>query len=154
MPAFNGQVGFEATIYMSTHLPTKTLTLVEAAVTTANKLNKAYDVGPLTKERDIIDVNEYGNDTIGKVTGAADPGTWDFILAPLDMADAQHIAIRDDAGTTLRTFIIVYGKDANITYGAYDGYIATADIEQSFDDVIKLNVTIARSGAITFLDKA
>ena len=154
MPGVTGKrVGFIATLYKSPLIASKTLTLVEAALVTANSVADVYDMGTLTKERDIVDLKLYGQDISSKITGQADPGTFDFTVA-MNLGDTQHKAIRDDTGLTQFTFIVEYTVGTNKTYAAFDGFIATSDVEQAVDDVIKMNVSIARDGGITWLDKA
>jgi hypothetical protein len=48
--------------------------------------------------------------------------------------------------------VIKFTQGANITYAAFDGYIADATVSQPIDDRIQMDVSVARAGAITWLD--
>lgn len=146
--------GFIATLFKApTHIPNvdKDVTSIAAAAVDANEIPDVADIGSLNKTRTIIDIPVYGDDVKGKLPGQVDPGSFDFNLT-LNLDDAIHTALRDDDGLTEQTLIIKFTQGANITYAAFDGYVADATVSQPIDDRIQMDVSIARSGAITWLD--
>jgi hypothetical protein len=110
-------------------------------------------MGALSKARTVIDIPVYGEDVMGKLPGQADPGTFDFNVTFL-MNDAIHKSLRDDDGKTPHTFVIKFTQGANVTYAAFDGYVATADVSPPIDDRIQMDVSIARDGGVTWVDAA
>jgi hypothetical protein len=146
--------GFIATLYMVTDvITTKESAAVTAAAIAGNKVIDVADMGTLSKARNIIDIPVYGDDVASKLPGQADPGTFDFNVT-LNLNDATHIALRDDDGKAPHSFIIKFTQGTNITYAVFDGYIATADVGLPIDDRIQMDVSIARSGGLTFVDAA
>lgn len=147
--------GFIATLYYNAvNIPDadKDLAAV-AAATVGNEVLDVADIGSLNKTRTIIDIPVYGDDVKGKLPGQVDPGTFDFNVT-LNLDAASHVGLRDDDGLTLTTFVIQFTQGANITYAAFDGYIADATVSQPIDDRIQMDVSVARAGAITWLDAA
>ena len=148
--------GYIATLYrVETVIATKSLTNVEAAVIAGNKMDGVKEMSTgLTSERQIIDIPVFGADVASKLPGQSDPGTFDFSVA-FDGSDAVHVLARDDDGTALSTYIVVFTQSATaVTYACFDAYVANNSVMFSIDDVIGLDVSLARSGSITWLDKA
>ena len=146
--------GFIATLYYSATVDaTKDIASMATTAASGNEVLDVADIGSLNKTRTIIDIPVYGDDVKGKLPGQVDPGSFDFNVT-LNLDDAIHTAMRDDDGLTLHTFIIKFAQGANITYAAFDGYIADATVSQPIDDRIQMDVSVARAGAITWLDAA
>ena len=148
--------GFIATLYrVTTVITTKDETNLEAAIISANKVEGVKDMSTgLTSERTIIDIPVFGADVASKLPGQSDPGTFDFSVA-FDGSDTVHKAIRDDDGKSLSTYIVVFdqGNDQK-TYAAFDGYVATSSVTFPIDDVIGLDVSIARDGGVSWVDNS
>ena len=146
--------GFIATLFYSSAVDaTKDITSMATTAASGNEVLDVADIGSLNKTRTIIDVPVYGDDVKGKLPGQVDPGTFDFNVT-LNLDDAIHTALRDDNGLTIHTFVIKFTQGANITYAAFDGYIADATVNQPIDDRIQMDVSVARAGAVTWLDAA
>ena len=109
-------------------------------------------MGGLEGAANIIDIPVYGQNTAGKLPGQRDPGTFDFTVT-MNFDNTLHTTIRDDAGTTQHTFVIVFDQNTNNrTYAAFDGFIAGVTVNQAIDGAISMDVSIARSGEITWVD--
>jgi hypothetical protein len=144
--------GFIATLYYSAAVDAdKDIASMATTAAIANEVLDVADIGSLNKTRTIIDIPVYGDDVKGKLPGQVDPGSFDFNVT-LNLDDAIHTALRDDDGLTIHTFVIKFTQGANITYAAFDGYIADATVSQPIDDRIQMDVSVARAGAITWLD--
>ena len=138
--------------YVPTVIATKSESTVEAAAVTANSIIDAASAGTLDKARTIIDIPVYGADVAGKLPGQADPGTFDFNVT-LNLDNTVHKALRDDDGRNQHTFIVEFNQStAAKTYAVFDGFIAGANVGFPIDDRIQMDVSIARSGAITWID--
>ena len=139
--------------YSATVITAKTETNIETVLNTAgNQIIDVRDMGALQKNRQIIDIPVYGEDTAGKLPGQADPGTFDFTVT-MNFDNAMHVALRDDAGTTEHTFIVEFEQTStNTTYAAFDGYIANATVTQAIDGSINMECSVARSGEITWVN--
>lgn len=155
MPSVSGRAaGFIAQLYyVAAPITTKNITNVAAAAITANEVRDVADMGTLSKERAIIDIPVYGADVMGKLPGQANPGTFDFNVT-YDFANATHNALRDNPGTTEHTFIIRFTQGANVSYAVFDGYVANASVGLPIDDRIQMDCSVARSGAITWVNAA
>ena len=156
MAAVQGRAaGYIARLWYSSAVIAKTETAIETLLSTAT--NQVVDVsamGGLTKEREIIEIPVYGSDTGGALPGQAPAGTFDFTVT-LSLNNTLHTGFRDDAGTTQRTFVVEFEQTStNTTYAAFDGYIANATVNQPIDGAITMDVSIARSGAITWVDNS
>jgi hypothetical protein len=146
--------GFIATLYYSATVDdVKDIASMATTAASGNEVLDVADIGSLNKTRTIIDIPVYGDDVKGKLPGQVDPGSFDFNVT-LNLDDAIHTAIRDDDGLTIHTFVIKFTQGANITYAAFDGYIADATVSQPIDDRIQMDASVARAGAITWLDAA
>lgn len=147
--------GFIAALYyVPTVIATKDESTIEAAITSANLVKDIAEMGALSKARTIIDIPVYGEDVAGKLPGQADPGTFDFNVT-LNLDDTVHKALRDDDGKLQHSFVVVFTQSTTAkTYVAFDGFIADASVEQPIDDRIQMNVSIARSGALTWVDNS
>ncbi|QCO57453.1 hypothetical protein EOK75_17215 (plasmid) [Pseudorhodobacter turbinis] len=144
--------GFIATLYyVETVMTTKDATTVAAGAVTINNVKDVADMGTLSKARTVIDIPVYGDDVMGKLPGQADPGEFTFNVT-LNNDNVIHKSLRDDSGKTEHTFIIKFSQDTNETYCVFDGYVATADVSQPRDDRIQMDISIARSGAVTWID--
>lgn len=144
--------GFIATLYYSATVDaTKDVTSMATTAGAANEVLDVADIGSLNKTRTVIDIPVYGDDVKGKLPGQADPGSFDFNVT-LNLDNAIHTGLRDDDGLTAHTFVIKFTQGAAITWAAFDGYVADATVNQPIDDRIQMDVSIARSGAITWLD--
>jgi hypothetical protein len=149
--------GYIATLYrVTTVISTKDESNVETAIgTSGNKVEGVKDMSTgLTSERQIIDIPVFGEDVASKLPGQSDPGTFDFSVA-FDGSDSVHTGIRDDDGKSLSTYIVVFdqGNDQK-TYAVFDGYVATNSVTFAIDDVISMDVSIARDGAVTWIDNS
>lgn len=146
--------GFIAELYfVDTVIGTKDITNVEADAISANEVKDVADMGSLDKVRNIIDIPVYGDDVAGKLPGQADPGTFDFNVT-LDLSDSIHIALKDDDGIDQHTMIVKFSQGANVSYAVFDGFVATATVSMPIDDRIQMDVSIARSGAVTWVNAA
>jgi hypothetical protein len=146
--------GFIATLYYSATVDTgKTILSMATTAASGNEVLDVADIGSLNKTRTVIDIPVYGDDVKGKLPGQADPGSFDFNVT-LNLDDAIHTALRDDDGLTIHTFVIKFTQGANITYAVFDGYVGDATVSQPIDDRIQMDVSVARAGAITWLDAA
>ena len=146
--------GFIATLYyVPTVDATKDLSSISGNAISGNQVKDVADMGSLSNSRNIIDVPVYGADVAGKLAGQADPGTFDFNVT-MNFDDATHIALKDDDGTGQHTFIIKFTQGSNETYACFDGFIADGTVNQPIDDRISMDVSVARSGAITWVDAA
>ena len=146
--------GFIATLFYSATVDaTKNISSMATTAASGNEVLDVADIGALNKTRTIIDIPVYGDDVKGKLPGQVDPGSFDFNVT-LNLDDAIHTALRDDDGLTIHTFVIKFTQGANITYAAFDGYIADATVNQPIDDRIQMDVSVARAGAVTWLDAA
>ena len=156
MTAVTGRAaGFIATVYHSpTVIATKDESTIEAAIISANLVKDVATMGSLDKTRNIIDVPVYGQDVAGKLAGQADPGTFDLNVT-FDMSDTKHKALRDDTGRIEGTWIVQYEQSSTAkTYAAFDGFTANASVGQPIDDRIQMDVSVARSGDITWIDNS
>ena len=156
MTAVTGRAaGFIANLYyVATVITTKDESTVEAAIIPGNLVKDVAEMGALSKTRTIIDIPVYGEDVAGKLPGQADPGTFDFNVT-LNLDDTVHKALRDDTGRLQHSFIVEFEQSSTAkTYAAFDGFVADATVEQPIDDRIQMNVSIARSGAITWIDNS
>lgn len=154
MAAVQGRAaGFIAELYFSDSvITTKDESNTEAAAISANEVIDVASMGALESVRQIIDVPIYGESTAGKLPGQADPGTFDFNVT-LNLNNSVHTDIRDDDGTSQHTFIVAFAQSTtNTTYAVFDGYIANASVGQPIDDRIQMDVSIARSGSVTWID--
>tara|TARA_R110000787_G_scaffold2708_7_gene10492 strand:- start:2409 stop:2876 length:468 start_codon:yes stop_codon:yes gene_type:complete len=146
--------GFIATLYyVATVDATKDITSMGTGTASNLEIIDVADIGSLNKTRSVIDIPVYGDDTKGKLAGQADPGSFDFNVT-LNMDDSIHTGLRDDDGLTPHTFIIKFTQGAAITYAAFDGYVADATVNSPIDDRIQMDVSVARSGGITWTDAA
>ena len=148
--------GYIATLYrVTTVITDKSELNLEAAIIAGNKVNGVKEMSTgLTSERSIIDIPVFGADVASKLPGQSDPGTFDFSAA-FDGSDSVHVAVRDDDGTAAATYIVVFTQSATAkTYAAFDGYVANNSVQFAIDDVIGLDVSIARSGSVTWVDNA
>jgi hypothetical protein len=146
--------GFIATLYYSDTVDAvKDVASMATTAAAGNEVIDVADIGSLNKTRTVIDVPVYGDDVKGKLPGQADPGSFDFNIT-LNLDDTIHKDLRDDDGITPHTFVIKFTQGAAITWAAFDGYVADATVNQPIDDRIQMDVSIARSGAITWLDAA
>ena len=144
--------GFIATLYYGSTVDVdKDLTSMGTGTASSYKIIDVADIGSLNKTRSVIDVPVYGNDTKGKLAGQADPGSFDFNVT-LNMDDAIHASLRDDAGIVPHTFIIKFTQGSSVTYAAFDGVVADASVNTPIDDRIQMDISIARSGGVTWID--
>jgi hypothetical protein len=155
MAAVTGRAaGFIATLYYSDAVDdVKDVASMATTASSGNEILDVADIGSLNKARTIIDIPVYGDDVKGKLPGQVDPGTFDFNVT-LNLDDASHVALRDDDGLTIHTFVIKFTQGAAITWAAFDGYIADATVTSPLDDRIQMDVSVARSGGVTWLDAA
>ena len=158
MPAVQGRAaGFIARLYyVATPVPAadRTEVGIEAAAIVGNQVIDVSSMGALLKQRTIIDIPVYGQDVAGKLPGQADPGTFDFTVT-MNFNDTTHVALRDDAGTGRHSFIVGFQQNTmDITYALFDGFVANADVNQGIDGAITMDVSIARDGAITWVDNS
>ncbi len=157
MASITGQaVGYIATLYQAPSLDSvKDEASLSALAVSGNQIIDVKDMSTgLSKERSIVDVPVFGSDTAGKIPGQVDPGTFDFSVA-YNGDDTVHNGMRDNDGKTPTTYILVFNQAAgNVTYAAFDGYVANATVNFSIDDVITMDCSIARSGAVTWVDAA
>ena len=146
--------GFIATLYYSSAVDaTKTVLTMATTAAAGNEVLDVADIGSLNKTRTVIDIPVYGDDVKGKLPGQADPGSFDFNIT-LNLDDSIHTGLRDDDGLTAHTFVVKFTQGAAVTWAAFDGYVADATVSQPIDDRVQMDVSIARSGAITWLDAA
>jgi len=155
MAAVTGRAaGFIATLYYSVAVDAdKTVLSMATTAASGNEILDVADIGSLNKARTIIDIPVYGDDVKGKLPGQVDPGTFDFNVT-LNLDDASHVLLRDDDGLTIHTFVIKFTQGAAITWAAFDGYVADATVTSPLDDRIQMDVSVARSGGVTWLDAA
>jgi len=146
--------GFIATLYyVSTVDADKDVASMATSAASGNEIIDVADIGSLNKARSVIDVPVYGDDVKGKLPGQVDPGSFDFNVT-LNLDNTIHKALRDDDGLTPHSFVIKFTQGTAVTWAAFDGYVADATVNQPIDDRIQMDVSIARSGGITWLDAA
>lgn len=146
--------GFIATLYYSSSVDAvKDEASMATTAASGNEVLDVADIGSLNKTRTVIDIPVYGEDVKGKLPGQVDPGSFDFNVT-LNLDDAVHGYLRDDDGLSEHTFVIKFTQGANVTYAAFDGYVSDATVNQPIDDRIQMDVSVARSGAITWIDAA
>ena len=143
--------GFIATLYYSSLDATKDETSMATTAASGNEVLDVADIGSLNKTRTVIDIPVYGDDVKGKLPGQADPGSFDFNVT-LNLDDSIHTALRDDDGLTAKTYVVKFTQGSAITWAAFDGYVADATVSQPIDDRVQMDVSIARSGAITWIN--
>ena len=156
MTAVTGRAaGFIAKLYYSaTVVTTKDESNIETAAASGNLVKDVSSMGALSKARTIIDIPVYGADVAGKLPGQADPGTFDFTVT-LNLDDTTHKAFRDDTGRVQHTFVVEYEQTSTAkTYAAFDGFIANATVNQAIDGAITMDVSVARSGDVTWVDNS
>lgn len=155
MAAVNGRAaGFIAELwYSSSVLSSPTEAMVDTLIgTAANEIIDVSSMGALLSQRQIIDIPVYGEDTAGKLPGQADPGTFDFTVT-LNLNNTMHTTLRDDDGRTEHSFVVVFRQTATAqTYAVFNGFVANADVNQAIDGAITMDVSIARSGSVTWID--
>jgi hypothetical protein len=146
--------GFIATLYYSTSVDAvKDEASMATTAASGNEVLDVADIGSLNKTRTVIDIPVYGEDVKGKLPGQVDPGSFDFNVT-LNLDDTVHTSLRDDNGLSEHTFVIKFTQGSNVTYAAFDGYVSDATVNQPIDDRIQMDVSVARSGAITWIDAA
>ena len=146
--------GFIATLYYADTVDTaKDESSMATTAASANEVLDVADIGSLNKTRTVIDIPVYGDDVKGKLPGQADPGSFDFNIT-LNLDNTIHTDLRDDDGITPHTFVVKFTQGSSITWAAFDGYVADATVNQPIDDRLSMDVSIARSGAITWIDAA
>ena len=146
--------GFIATLYYSTSVDsTKDVASMATTAAAGNEVLDVADIGSLNKTRTVIDIPVYGDDVKGKLPGQADPGSFDFNVT-MNFDDAIHTALRDDDGLTIHTFVVKFTQGANITWAAFDGYVADATVSSPIDDRVQMDISVARSGGMIWLDAA
>ena len=146
--------GFIATLYyVATVDAVKDASSLATGTGGANQVIDVADMGSLSGSRAIINIPVYGADTAGKLPGQIDPGTFDFNVT-LNLDDSIHTALRDDDALSEHTFIIKFTQGSNITFAAFDGYVADASVGAPIDDRIQMDISIARSGAVVWVDAA
>lgn len=155
MAAVTGRAaGFIATLYYSAAVDAvKDVASMATSAASGNEILDVADIGSLNKTRTVIDIPVYGDDVKGKLPGQADPGSFDFNVT-LNLDNTIHTGLRDDDGLTQHTFVVKFTQGAAVTWAAFDGYVADATVNAPIDDRIQMDVSIARSGAITWLDAA
>lgn len=141
--------------YSSSVISTKDESNIETLLgTAANQVIDVSSMGTLSKEREIISIPVYGEDTAGALPGQVPASTFDFTVT-MNFDNTLHTGFRDDAGTTERTFVVEFEQTSTATtYAAFDGYIANASVNQAIDGAITMDVSIARSGSITWVDNS
>jgi hypothetical protein len=148
------QVAFNATVYfVASKIETKSIANVEAGAIVGNKIIDIAEIGALNKSRAVIDVPVYGEDFASKLVGQASAADFNFNVT-LNMDNSVHQAIRDDDGKTEHTFIIKYELGAAATYAVFDGYVSGNDVTSPLDNRQAMDVTVARTGGVTWVDKA
>ena len=147
--------GFIAELYYVPAVITdKSESNLEAAAIAANRVIDVASMGTLDRQRNIISVPVYGEDVAGSLAGQADPGTFDFNVT-MNFDDSVHTALRDDDGRNQHTFIIRFFQNSNdYTLAAFDGFVANASVGQPIDDRIQMDCSVARSGAVTWVDNS
>ena len=147
--------GFIATLYyVESPIASPSASTIAAAAIAANQVIDVADMGELTKERSVIDVPVYGQDTMGKLAGQADPGTFDFNVT-MNFNDTIHQALRDDTGRIPHGWIIKFTQSAeNVTYAYFEGAVSRASVGQPIDDRIQMDVSVARAGDVTWTAEA
>lgn len=148
--------GFIATLFISdTVIDDKSETNIDTALAVTNAaIIDVSSMGALSRERAIIDIPVYGADVAGKLSGQADPGTFDFTVT-LSLDDARHVLLRDATGRIQNTFIIQYEQSTTATtYAAFDGFLANATVNQAIDGALTMDVSVARSGDVTWVNNS
>ncbi|WP_069299889.1 phage tail tube protein [Neptunicoccus sediminis] len=139
--------------YSATKIASKDEANTAAAAISANQVVDLADLGTLNKTRAVVDVPAYGEDFVSKLVGQASADDFS-INVTYNNDNAVHTAIRDDDGKTEHSFIIKFENGSAVTYAVFDGYISAADVTAPLDDRIQMDITVARTGAATWIDIA
>lgn len=130
-----------ALYHSATVISDKTESNLEAAVVAANLVGNIESLGDLAFEREVFERRYYGDDTVSKILGQANPGETEFSV-DWDNSTKQN-ALLDQSGITEGTFIFVIEEDPSTdllagdqTYVARDGLINKQDIALSGDTVM------------------
>ena len=121
-------------------LSAKTESAIEAAITTANLVGNIESMGDLAFEREVFERRYYGDDTVSKILGQANPGETEFSV-DWDNSAKQN-ALLDQDGITEGSFIFVIEEDPSAgdsgdkTYVVRDGLVNKQDIALSGDTVM------------------
>ena len=146
--------GLIASLFFSAaKIDTKDETTVAAAAIANNQVIDVADMGALSKSRSVIDVPVYGEDFQSKLVGQASADSFTFNVT-YNNDNAIHTAIRDDDGKTEHSFIVKFENGAEVTYAVFDGYIESSDLTAPLDDRIQMDASVARTGGVTWVDKA
>lgn len=147
-------VGFRAEMFK---IPTQTGVVTAATIATAaigsTKIKDVRDIGGIAKERNIIDVPVYGQDSTDQIPGQINASTFDFSVT-MNLSDTVHKAIRDDDATQMATYVMKISKGAEVTYCVFNGFIGNSTVNEPIDDVMTMDISIARVGSVKWLDKA
>lgn len=157
MSAIEGaSAGFIATLYKGAKFANlDTTTAVQAATASAagNLVLDVSSMGGLGKERANITYPIYGRDTEGSISGQVAATTFDFTVT-LSADNAGHKAIRDDAGTTVYSWVVKLPKDGNTSFMIFNGTIGNATIEPPIDGVINMACSVNLANGYRWVDSA
>lgn len=147
-------VGFRAELYkLPLQTGTSTAATIATASTSATLIKDIRDIGGIAKERNIIDVPVYGQDSTDQIPGQINSNTFDFSVT-LNLDNTLHKSIRDDDATQMATFVMKISKGNQATYCVFNGFVGNATITPPIDDVVAMEVTVARVGTARWLDAA
>lgn len=145
--------GFSGKLYKTAALTTLTPIAIAALAIPGNEVKGVSSMGEIAKARSTIDIPVYGADQSDQIPGQIEAATFEFSYT-LDRSDTVHKAITDDAGTTSVGWIIAFTVGAAITYVAFNGRVLSANTDIAIDSAITVNASVARQGAVTWVDKA
>ena len=138
--------------YSATQITEKSETNIEAAVTDANLIGNASEVGGLTNSTESLSQAILGQKLAITIPSQATPEPVEVTMA-LDHSDADISTITTASGSnTLSTFILSYTSGNDGTYVVWDGRIAGDSIVIPTGAVSTFSFMIYREGAITLVD--
>lgn len=121
---------------------------------TSDALTEVQSIGELTDEKTIIDVQQYGQKYLRKLTGTSNAGPIEFVvnLKPTDSSHQAFISAYD-SGTTLYFWLIMhtplgYGTGAVGDYVAFKGFVGSKTVSNEFDAARTMTFSIAIDGAV------
>jgi|TARA_B110000908_G_scaffold170295_1_gene229451 hypothetical protein len=132
----------------------------EAFAIAGNFVDGVTEFSALSNEDSIQDLSIIGRPVVSHVLGQGTAQEFTFSLA-MNMADATSVALRDDARTTDRGFVVAFDTTTGNTPGTtatfcmFNGMVVNTSITGgSADGIATLEVTVRRSGDLVWVDLA
>ena len=142
---------FQSELYRVAEIDDKSITNVQSATVSANKVGDVENIGDLVESIAEIELALYDEDYVIKVAGQANQENLN-IEVKMDFGDANHNAIRN-SGTDEFTWIIRLRSGTNaITYLVVDGWVNNKTYGQPQDGVAMFSFDVVRSGELFVLE--